>query len=207
VSKIACDRWWEPESQWHRDWKDRFPIEWQEQRRIAANGEVHIADVLTEAKVVLEFQRSHISDQERFSRERFHRRMVWVVDGTRLKGDGIGFARLLSGARVVLAKHLAFILPIDGSAIVRRWKSERPVYLDFDGDAFGIPGLPENLVLWRLRFGKSGVLLMPVSYDSFVAYHRGNLSLIGFPVRYGREVTLTEFQRHLISKDRRRPRS
>ena len=28
--KRNCDHWWENETQWHRDWKDNFPKEWQE---------------------------------------------------------------------------------------------------------------------------------------------------------------------------------
>lgn len=26
----TCDSWWEPETQWHRAWKDHFPKQWQE---------------------------------------------------------------------------------------------------------------------------------------------------------------------------------
>ena len=25
-----CDNWWEPETQWHRAWKNKFPADWQE---------------------------------------------------------------------------------------------------------------------------------------------------------------------------------
>lgn len=25
-----CDNWWEPETEWHRAWKNNFPKEWQE---------------------------------------------------------------------------------------------------------------------------------------------------------------------------------
>ena len=25
-----CDSWWEPETEWHRSWKNNFPDEWQE---------------------------------------------------------------------------------------------------------------------------------------------------------------------------------
>lgn len=44
-SKIPCDLWWEPETQWHRDWKNKFPQEWQESiHRDEQSGEKHIAD-------------------------------------------------------------------------------------------------------------------------------------------------------------------
>lgn len=83
-----CDIWWENETQWHRDWKNNFPKEWQE--IVLADpktGEKHIADVKTEHGVVIEFQHSAIDPQEQRSREDFYKNMIWVVDGTRLKMD------------------------------------------------------------------------------------------------------------------------
>ncbi|WP_237352108.1 MULTISPECIES: competence protein CoiA [unclassified Rhizobium] len=87
VSTAACDRWWEPETEWHRAWKNLFPSEWQEVHHRAADGEVHIADVKTASGTVVEFQHSTISPQERASREAFYGSMIWIVDGTRLKRD------------------------------------------------------------------------------------------------------------------------
>ena len=29
-SESTCDHWWEHETEWHRDWKNEFPLEWQE---------------------------------------------------------------------------------------------------------------------------------------------------------------------------------
>ena len=86
-SKANCDHWWEPETQWHRDWKDKFPKEWQEVVHFAPNGEKHIADVRTPSGLVIEFQHSSISPEEQKAREDFYGDMLWIVDGTRLKRD------------------------------------------------------------------------------------------------------------------------
>lgn len=87
-SKKMCDSWWEPETEWHRYWKDNFPNEWQEIfLPDKLTGEKHIADVRTDHGLVIEFQHSHIHPMERDSRERFYKNMVWVVDGTRLTND------------------------------------------------------------------------------------------------------------------------
>lgn len=206
IGIMVCDGFWEPETQWHRDWKDRFPAGWQEQRRVSSDGELHIADVLTEAGVALEFQRSHISDEEKRCREQFHRRIVWVADGTRLKRDHSSFRRLLSSAPITLSKYLAFVLPRSGSPILERWSGGHTVYLDFGKEPCGIPGLPEDRLLWRLRYRGSDVVAMPVSYDSFVSHHRDLLPIEGFSVPISRVVRLTEFQRQLMSKARRRAR-
>ena len=42
-----CDPWWEPETEWHRSWKNQFPVEWQEIGHTAQSGERHRADVKT----------------------------------------------------------------------------------------------------------------------------------------------------------------
>src|SRR5271155_5784119 len=56
-SRVHCDLWWEPETEWHRAWKNHFPEEWQEVVRFdPATGEKHIADVQTSAGLVIEFQ-------------------------------------------------------------------------------------------------------------------------------------------------------
>jgi len=87
-SKINCDSWWEPETEWHRSWKNNYPKEWQECiLPDEQTGEKHIADVRTEQGLVLEFQHSSIHNEERISRERFYLNMIWVVDGLRLKND------------------------------------------------------------------------------------------------------------------------
>lgn len=84
----------EPETLWHRSWKNKFPGSWQEAFLTdQLTGEKHIADILTDYGYIIEFQHSHITPEERRSRERFYRNMVWIVDGTRLKRDHARFLR------------------------------------------------------------------------------------------------------------------
>lgn len=40
-----CNPWWENETQWHRDWKSRFPEQCREIHHQAPDGEIHHADV------------------------------------------------------------------------------------------------------------------------------------------------------------------
>lgn len=91
-----CDSWKEHETQWHRDWKNKFPAEWQEYIQYDEVGEKHIADIRTQQELVIEFQHSHVEPREREARERFHKKIVWVVDGTRLKRD---YPRFQEGAK------------------------------------------------------------------------------------------------------------
>lgn len=81
-AKIDCDTWWENETEWHKDWKAKFPKGWRERALFDdVNVERHRADVLCPSGLVLEFQRSSISPQEIQAREEFYGTMLWIVFG------------------------------------------------------------------------------------------------------------------------------
>ena len=86
---------WETEGEWHRNWKNKFPVEWQE-KIILVNGEKNIADVQTDKGLVIEFQHSHMNPEEQKSRGTAYNNMIWIVDGTRLKYD---FSRFKKNVR------------------------------------------------------------------------------------------------------------
>jgi len=79
-SIASCDSWWESETEWHRNWKNNYPVDWQETVLFdQQTGEKHIADVQTIHKLVIESQHSAIKHEERISREKFYKNMIWVV--------------------------------------------------------------------------------------------------------------------------------
>ncbi len=83
-SRIHCDPWREPETDWHRAWKNHFPPDGQEVVHFDPDsGEKHVADVKTAHGKVIEFQHSPMKPEELRSRESFYVDMVWIVDGTR----------------------------------------------------------------------------------------------------------------------------
>jgi competence protein CoiA len=128
----ACDPWWEPETEWHRSWKNQFPAVWQEIGHTAQGGERHRADVKTEKGLVLEFQYSALSETERDSREEFYARLVWVVHAHRRLRDRKKFFASLSGPLRVASGLATFSIHRDDSALLRDWgKSRAPVYFDF----------------------------------------------------------------------------
>lgn len=149
-NKTECDNWWEPETEWHRTWKNNYPAEWQEISLLnERTSEKHIADVQTSHNLVIEFQHSHIEHQERTSRERFYKNMVWVVDGTRLKRD---FPRFLKGKKNCFENTIFYatdnpkIFKVDliDWCFPTAWlESSVPVIFDFRGD--GTMDDPEGL--------------------------------------------------------------
>lgn len=86
VNRADCDTWYEPESEWHINWKNEFPINWRE---IVINKDsiIHRADILTSNGFVLELQNSSISAETIREREVFYNRMVWLINCTRYKNN------------------------------------------------------------------------------------------------------------------------
>ena len=166
------DHRWEPETAWHRAWKAPFPRECQEVVLQAVNGEKHIADVKTAHGRVLEFQHSSISDEERRSREEFHRPMYWIVDGQKLKRDRLRFTEALRYGRVASVRPWTMIAPIRECVLLRKWADSRVwVFFDFGesdegGEVyrFGAP------ILWALEPGRQTGLavLKPVFRQKFI---------------------------------------
>jgi competence protein CoiA len=160
----CSDPWWENETPWHRAWKDRFPIDWQEVGQKADNGEWHIADVLTDHGWVLEFQHSPIPPAERRSRETFYRKLVWVVDGTRRKQDLARFDNALRGGARVGSSVVR--VPFSSECrILREWVgSDAPVFLDFGG---------EWDLWWILKGTPDGsAYVAPFPRNQFIEIHR-----------------------------------
>jgi len=78
-----CDSWYEPETEWHRNWKNQFPESFREQSFFDEKAkEHHRADVHTPSGVILEFQNSSISVEEITSRDQFYKKLIWVVNGS-----------------------------------------------------------------------------------------------------------------------------
>jgi len=145
-----CDPWKEHETQWHRDWKNKFPSEWQEHVQHDEFGEKHIADVRTGRGLVIEFQHSHLDPKERDARERFHKNIVWVVDGTRLKNDHPRFQRSASTFKPT-NRQGHYLVPDPKKVFPSMWlDSPVPVFFDFLGtEALDHPDAIRD-PLWQL---------------------------------------------------------
>lgn len=81
-----CDPWGEPETEWHRQWKAKFPENWRE-FIITRNDEKHIADLKTQSGLVVEFQNSSISNTTIQIREAFYGTMIWVINADKFKDN------------------------------------------------------------------------------------------------------------------------
>jgi hypothetical protein len=128
-----CDPWKENETEWHRSWKDKFPIDWQEVDHRDDSGEKHRADVKTESGWVLEFQHSYLKPEERRARNAFYGKLVWVVNGLRRSTDLPQFKKVLSESTAVDSNRLIWrvIFP-DECRLLKEWQdSNALVFFDF----------------------------------------------------------------------------
>ena len=81
------DSWnYEPMSQWHLDWQDKFTNA-QREAYIQKDGVIHRADILTNSNVVIEVQNSAISQHDIWEREVFYDKLIWVINGYRFKSN------------------------------------------------------------------------------------------------------------------------
>jgi hypothetical protein len=163
---------WEPETEWHRRWKDRFPKEWQEVCHRAENGERHLADVKTARGQVLEFQHSPISDEERSSREAIYREMCWVVDGSGSKNGRKTFVKALHVGRVLQQNPLKCAVPTASSTLLRKWEaSQKVVVFDFGEleHSFGSFSFAAPVLWMSLPERQNGeTVLRPIYRSEFV---------------------------------------
>jgi competence protein CoiA len=110
-----CDPWFEHETEWHLTWKQLFSKE-----RVEVNMGLHVADIYTKNKIIIELQHSSISTNEIIERESFYgERMMWLIDGS-----------MFSNNFVILHK--------DGKGDYEwHWKrkcweyAKRPIFIDF----------------------------------------------------------------------------
>lgn len=132
-SKLECDPWWENETEWHRDWKNHFHINWQEVvHKDEVTGEKHIADVKTDQGWIIEFQHSYIRPEERKARNVFYKKIAWVVDGNRLKGDLDRIKSAIENGKFI-SPHIIKVKS-DFCSLLKDWASENiPVFFDFGG--------------------------------------------------------------------------
>jgi competence protein CoiA len=219
----TCDPWWEPETEWHRNWKNQFPKDWQEFVHQSEHGEKYVADVKTKSGMVLEFQYSHLHRDEREQRENFYPKMVWIVNGRRRKQDRARFFAALGAAKIVNHEPRIVSVPSNKGALLRDWKASRvPVYFDF-GDVNEPDDKPlfDARILWRLTpCGPNGTAyLSPVQKTEFLRVHLEGLpfdemcsEFVGRAVaRYliqqaPRSPPLADFERDTARRQRTRPR-
>lgn len=131
---LGCknDRW-ENEGQWHRNWKNQFPKEWQERPR-NFNNEKHIADIETPQGLVIEIQHSNIELEEKESREKAYNKMIWLVDGT----SSIGAFALFKKNINIENKNLVYEIEKEQRIYVihprESFNSSKPIVFDFLGE-------------------------------------------------------------------------
>lgn len=158
-----CDPWWENETEWHRNWKNQFPHDWQEIVHHAEDGEKHIADVKTQEGWVIEFQHSYIKPEERRSREEFYKKLIWVVDGTRRLKDKKRFFEILDNSSFN-KNYPDLKSTFPEGALLRDWiNSQAQVFFDFwEEDLWWL--LPDSDDFWAF--------ILPMPRSKFIKLYQ-----------------------------------
>lgn len=183
-----CDYWFEPETLWHKNWKEVFGIE-RSEVILTKDGIKHFADILTETGVVIELQNAPIQAQTIKQRELFYgEKMLWIINGAPFKlnfGTYDGeFNRdwmpLKKGYINVYSGKFVDQLPITKSKnTIFKWYRPRknleavknPIFIDF-GD--------ESLFYFKEGIGRESGTGLSVSKMSFLKKYKGDISKIKF---------------------------
>ncbi len=138
-----CDTWYEPESDWHFEWKKLAGLENTEIVIRKPDG-IHRADIKIDG-LVIELQHSPLPLHEVREREAFYGSMIWVLDGTAIGKFWI--ERWIS-------KNDTFYLKYEGK--LKAWVDEikKTKYYHF-------PSLTINSFYWRNEYQAPGY------YDPF----------------------------------------
>ncbi len=165
LGRRTCDPWWENETEWHRAWKEQFPVDWQEVIHRAESGEKHIADIKTAQGWVLEFQHSYLKPEERWARDSFYPKLVWVVNGARRNRDRSQFFNAFKVGVPIGAHSLVRRVFSDECGLLREWAGCRaPVFFDFS---------EESVLWWLLPKSPDGwVHVAKFSRTEFVELHQ-----------------------------------
>ena len=70
-----CDSWNEPESLWHKEWKEKYP---KEIREVVIG--CHRADIKTK-RGVIELQSDTLQAEKIIEREEYYGKMIWLLKG------------------------------------------------------------------------------------------------------------------------------
>ncbi len=124
----------------------------------------------------MEFQHSHISKEERDSRESFYEHMIWIVDGTRRKTDldrfnaGTKYFNRTKMPNVYFVPHPEKVLSKDwlGSLVI--------VILDLNGDS--INPSQQLFMFWRQKGKPLMRCMIFVKSDLIGMIQRGDLMTV-----------------------------
>lgn len=180
----SCDSWYEPETEWHKNWKLVFGKEHCE-IGISKGGVRHIADIQTQEKVIIELQNSNIEKTIIRQREVFYgERMIWVINGKPFK-DNFRYHRSRSAQlddedeyyhryNPLASKHETQPrkdeFNFSWSWSRRSWADvQRHVFIDF-GD--------ENLFYVTEGMGRSRGIGKLINKERFIKKYGGNIELL-----------------------------
>lgn len=169
----SCDNWYEPETEWHKNWKLIFGKD-KSEIIIAKDGKRHIADILTNDNVVIELQNSPLQKPIIRKREEFYgERMIWVLNGKPFKHNFDIREYSPSG----LSRHFGVVDKVHKDNLSFSWNWCRRSWDDVQRNLFIDFG--DETLFWAqegmgTRFGRG----RQVSKEKFVTKYGGDIELL-----------------------------
>ncbi len=167
----SCDSWYEPETEWHKNWKLSFGRDNCEVI-ISKEGRKHVADVYTQSGVVIELQNSSIQRAIVRQRKRnYDERKSWVLNGEAFKNNFEIYR-----ARIDEDEEWVKYGRIDNSSKKKmrfRWSHYRKTWCDVQRHVF-IDFGDEDLFWVKAGMGTKGGEGVYVSKQAFIKKYGGD---------------------------------
>jgi len=180
LSKKDCDNWYEPMTQWHLDWQNKFPENCRE-IVISKKGVVHRADVLNNKGTVIEFQKSFIKPTEIKEREMFYDKMIWVFSGIEFrKNFNLKFS-WTTDFKTNNKQIKAYNWTYPKKHI---FSCQKPVFIDFGTDyMYWINFLTNEKRLFRSSYSSAGDEYYDTNSGDYRTYYETETEYFWYPIR------------------------
>ena len=134
IDLSKCDFWKENETEWHRQWKAYFPVEWQEVV-IKKDEKIHRADIKTNKGLVVEFQNSSISSGEIKQREKFYGNMIWLINAKGFKDNFRLWSLVKSQLKYLKENYSIYYQALDNESDSYEVENQKKIISEIQGDS------------------------------------------------------------------------
>lgn len=92
VGSNDCDNWYEPITNWHKEWMDFFSSEETEVMIVKeSSNEKHVIDIKTKSGQKIDLQSKRIKNDEIEKRDRFWGGALWIINSEEFYKEGLNF--------------------------------------------------------------------------------------------------------------------
>jgi len=174
--KTDCILEYTPMTPWHKAWQNQFDDSCREIVHFdEITKEKHVADIKTQNGIIVELQHSAISIEERVSREKFYKNMIWIIDGRK-------YYEKFKKIKYKQINQYQFICLNPNEGFPSEWLNcSVPIYFDY----LGLDNhLNENFFIFELTKRNNQILITKILIKTFIQEIKNAKAIIPNNINY-----------------------